>query len=357
VSDTQIHTSALALSRIIDDIVDGKLELTPHFQRRLVWTNKHREHLIDTVLKNLPFPEIFVATKSVNRKTRQIEEMLVDGQQRIRTLRDYVQGTGKILYKEVKRFSELDPDVQDRVLHYMVSVRNLGLRTTEEIKAIFDRINSTDYSLKKMEKLHAMYDGAFKRYCVELGEQEFFTTHKVFTEGVKKRMGDVGFCVILVTTILGGYYNRDEKNEDYLRLYDEDFSELEDVQAGLDVVFDFIESCDLPPKSRAWRVVDLFTLLVEAHHLLVTLQMQLDPAAAGVTLTRFYDHVSHQFKQPGAKHDTTLPVGAVDVARYLKAATKATTERYARVERSDVLQKVLRSAAVEPKKKSTGKKK
>jgi hypothetical protein len=50
----------------ISDIRDwqeaGRLELAPDFQRKEVWSNSARIMLIDTVLRDIPMPKIFVAS-------------------------------------------------------------------------------------------------------------------------------------------------------------------------------------------------------------------------------------------------------------------------------------------------------
>lgn len=338
-----MSTSEREVASLITEIEEGRLELRPFFQRRLVWTNKDREFLIDTVLNGLPFPEIFVATSKVDREKVRVQKILVDGQQRITTLRDYAKGTGDFLYKTVVPFDDLEPALQEKLLGYKVSVRDIGQKSDDEIRAIFKRINSTDYSLKKMEILNALYSGEYKLYCADLSRQEFFTEHKVFSAAVQKRMGDVTFCVNLVTTLLNGYYHRDEKNQEYLERYNDDFPERDRIQRELDRVFDFVVDCKLPEKCRAWKQTDLLTLLVELHHLLITERAKLDPKETGATLTAFYEEVTSTFSDPRTKHDNSLPVDRVAVAQYLKAATKATNDKYARVDRGVVLESVLRS--------------
>jgi Protein of unknown function DUF262 len=345
-----MSTSEREVAQIITEIDEGRLELAPFFQRRLVWTNRDREFLIDTVLNGFPFPEIFIATSSIDTVKVRVQKMLVDGQQRVTTLRDYVKGMGDFLYKTVKPFGKLTLAEQSALLHYKISVRDLGQRTNDEIRSIFHRINSTDFSLKQMEILNARYSGEYMRYCGELTEQDFFLRHKVFSKGVSKRMGDVAFCVILVTTLETGYYNRDEKNEEFIRRYNDEFPDIKRVQAGLDRVFDFIDECKLPEKCRAWKQTDLFTLIIELHHLLITEQVKLNPTETGSALAAFYDQVNAVFKNTGPKRNPLLRVSKTDVAKYLKAATKATNDKYARVDRGEVLETVLRSSKIaEPK--------
>jgi hypothetical protein len=51
-------------------------------------------------------------------------------------------------FKNVLPFEKLEPAQQDAFLNYEVAVRDLGSVTEDEIRAIFNRINATDYALK-----------------------------------------------------------------------------------------------------------------------------------------------------------------------------------------------------------------
>jgi Protein of unknown function DUF262 len=339
-----MSTSERTVADLITEIDEDRLEIKPFFQRRLVWTGRDKEYFIDTVLRQLPFPEIFIATHKIDTEKVRVNTWLVDGQQRISTLKDYIRGESDLLYRLVKPFAQLDQADQQKILHYKISVRDLGLITVPQIREIFNRINSTDYSLKKMEILNALYSGEYKRYCVELSEHEFFLRHRVFRKGGDKRMSDVTFCVILVTTILAGYYRRDERNEEYLRRYNDEFPDKVRVQSELDKLFDFLDRCGLPEKSRAWKHTDLFTLLVELHSAIIIRNLSLDPAVVGPRCTAFYEYVDEAFKDPKAVAPASLPVAKEDIQKYLKAGTKATNDKYARLDRAEVILKVLTAA-------------
>jgi len=41
------------------------LELAPPFQRKPMWSDKNRSFLIDTIIKDLPIPEIYIQVKSI----------------------------------------------------------------------------------------------------------------------------------------------------------------------------------------------------------------------------------------------------------------------------------------------------
>jgi hypothetical protein len=149
-------TSIQQVADLISAVDENRLVLRPVFQRRLVWTNTAKENLIDTVLQGYPFPEIFTATGTLDLETTRRTIWLVDGQQRITTLRDYVKGSDDLRYKEISRFKDLPNETRTKFLEYAVAVRDLGAVTPERLKEIFRRINSTDFALKGMEVLNAL---------------------------------------------------------------------------------------------------------------------------------------------------------------------------------------------------------
>lgn len=74
---------------LLAQLREGKLIPRPDFQRRLVWSNKDKSAFIETVLLNYPFPEVYVAAGEVDVESGEGKELLVDGQQRLTTLRQY----------------------------------------------------------------------------------------------------------------------------------------------------------------------------------------------------------------------------------------------------------------------------
>jgi hypothetical protein len=72
---------------------DGALELNPNFQRRPVWKKGAKSYLIDTILRGLPMPIIFLRDLRADLKTFKAKRDVVDGQQRIRTILSFIDPT------------------------------------------------------------------------------------------------------------------------------------------------------------------------------------------------------------------------------------------------------------------------
>ncbi len=331
--------SSKRLGDLLTDVEEKRLIVRPQFQRRLVWNNVVKDEFLDTILNGYPFPEIFVAVGELDQSKLRRTQWLVDGQQRISTLRQYVLGDGSLSLKKVKPYSDLSSEEQKAFSDYPVAVRDLGAVSETEIKEIFWRINSTDYSLKAIERMNALFSGEFKSFCEKLAEQAFFRSHRVFSMADLRRMRDLDFCVILVATLMSTYYHRDEKNLEYLERYDNKFDEGEKIFTRLASIFAFVEKCGLPADSRAWKKTNLLNLLVELDAILNRGKQKLNAKSVGPRLIKFYNQVDALFEEPGDSPPQSQ--SGTDVANYLKAATKATNDKYARDERAEIISRVI----------------
>ena|SRR5208283_4380726 len=125
----------------VNDFVEwekGKLlTLNPRFQRRLVWSDKAKRYLIDTIFRGKPMPKVFIRQKlNVSAKTTVRE--VVDGQQRLRTILSYVNDGFAISRRQHpdyggKLFSQLSDDAQQQVLDYEIAVDLLTNMPDSEI--------------------------------------------------------------------------------------------------------------------------------------------------------------------------------------------------------------------------------
>lgn len=319
---------------LLTAIGNGSLIPQPDFQRRLVWTNKDKVEFIKTVLEGYPFPEIYIAAGHVDTKTGEGAEVLVDGQQRITSLYQYFKGSVDLrLPGDIPKYEELDAQSQVTFLEYKVVVRDLGNMPIEQIKQVFQRINSTSYGLNAMEIHNARYGGEFKELAERISQHEFFEEHKVFTSTDIKRMNDVLFCTGLVATILSTYFNRDKDIEAYLEKYNEAFPDKERVFSEITQIFEFISRMNFPPKSRVYKKADFFTLFVELHNILLKEKVSLDISRTRAQLDRFYEQVDLA-SIGGAELD--------DANLYYAAALQASNDRGSRIERGRIINAVIR---------------
>jgi hypothetical protein len=318
-------------------IRDGTLVPRPEFQRRLVWTNIHKEEFLRTVLMDYPFPEIYVAAGEVNADTGEGAEMLVDGQQRITTLHQYFTGSSDLTLREIRPYADLEKDEKIEFLEYEVVVRDLGSKSIEEIKEVFQRINSTKYSLNAMEVHNARFDGDLKKFAEELAQHDFFNDNNVFRTNDIRRMGDLVFCLTAIISVMGGYFNRDAALEDFLARYNDEFPNGEDLREQFNKVFQLLTKCDFPSRCRVWRKADLLSLIVELHVALFSEKRTIEPKTLSANLLEFYDTVD-AVRENEVENETA--------AAYYKAALQGTNDRGNRVRRGEVIADIIQKSAV-----------
>lgn len=322
---------------LLSDIQRKVLIPRPEFQRRLVWSNKHKSAFIETVLCGYPFPEIYIAAGKVNTDTGEGTEMLVDGQQRVTTLKQYFQGSADLkLSREILPYSELGEKAKTNFLEYEVVVRDLGNISMAEIKQVFQRINSTNYALNAMEVHNARFDGEMKQFAEKLAQHKFFDKHRVFRAHDMRRMSDTSFALSLIITVMSTYFHRENELENYLHQYNDAFEEKELLKEEFSKIFVFIDKCRLPQNSRAWRKTDLFTLLVEIYRVLIKENKSPNPTEVGKRLRKFYMLVNsiRQNEEADEKEDIRL-------TEYYTTTRRATSDRANRINRGKILREVI----------------
>jgi hypothetical protein len=337
----KIQTSATnrRIRQIISAVRDGSLLPRPDFQRKLVWTNQDKLHFLDTIVKHLPFPEIYVCAGEVNTETAAGTEWLVDGQQRVSTIYAYFNAELSLrLNDELLPYKELDKAQQERFLEYVVVVRDLGKLELDDVREIFQRINSTHYGLNAMELANARWDGAIKKFVQTLAEDEFFAEHRVFTASDIRRMMDASFCLSLVISMDAGYFDDTSEHAKYLERYNDEFSKDENIRDRVTRAMQFIESMELPPRSRWWKKADIFTLLIEVDDLLHREQKPLKPGAVKEVLLALEADLKKPTTEPSLKADASR---YEVVTKYAYAAAQGSNHRKSRRDRGEVVRTLL----------------
>jgi Protein of unknown function DUF262 len=157
---------------LVNEIKEKKLILTPYFQRKLVWRLAHKVDFIKTILLGYPFPEIFISRGSIDLNSMQSTSSLVDGQQRMNTIKEFIED--KFAVDDVK-YSQLSPVEKEAFLKYEIAIIDLDLQQDDpQIIEIFKRLNRTFYALSAIEKLSTEY-----------GSSEFMLTAKLLSGELK----------------------------------------------------------------------------------------------------------------------------------------------------------------------------
>lgn len=221
-------------SHPISDVRDWndccRLELRPDFQRNEVWSKAAQIMLIDTIIKGIPIPKVYIKSIIQDGNTYRI---VIDGQQRLTAILKFVKNELALKnpymgeYQD-KTFSELPPEMQNRILRYKIDINEIFNPTDEEIRDLYSRVNKYTVQLNKQELRRADFPGDFIRLAEELSENKFFEAAKIFSVKQRRRMLDVEYIEELLTIILEGVQDK----KDYLDSVCEKYMQLDD-QAGI----------------------------------------------------------------------------------------------------------------------------
>ncbi len=193
------------------------LELNPDFQRGDVWKPAAKTFLIDTILRNLPIPKIYLRTR-VDVATKVAIREVVDGQQRLRAIIGFA-GDKFILSKRAgddfvgKKYSTLPIEYQQRFLEYPIAVDQLFNASTEEVLEVFARLNSYTVTLNGPERRHGKWQGDFKAAIRAASRRwaPLWTTYKVLSTTDRVRMLDDALTAEMVGVLLDGVTDGGDK--------------------------------------------------------------------------------------------------------------------------------------------------
>ena len=220
----------------------GTLILSPSFQRRSVWPIGAKSFLLDTIVRGLPIPIIFLRDQKTDLNSLEPRREVVDGQQRIRTFLAFVLPTAVKNFdpdrdsftiksahnKELagKAFKDLPTEVRQNILDYQFSVHILPSSVDDrDVLQIFARMNATGFKLNAQELRNAAFFGEFKSsmYSISAEQLSRWRTWRIFTESQIARMAEVEITSEFAQLMIRGVVGKTQKALDalYEKLDDE----------------------------------------------------------------------------------------------------------------------------------------
>lgn len=252
------------ISQIYKEVADGLLILDPDFQRRFVWTQSHQEEFLDTILNGYPFPEIYVSKGEVDVAAMRTVRHVIDGQQRLTTIKNYIDGKFDKPLLMVKSYQDLSEDQKGDFLSYEIVVRDLGRIDDVTVREIFRRINLTKFKLDNVEIHNAVYDGEFIQTAKSIVDEADLSLFGVFKETEFTRMADLHFILLVMATLeTGGYFSQDKEVEPCVEKFNEEYSNREKAKARILNALKVVENLQLPFDSMWFRKSNFFTLISE----------------------------------------------------------------------------------------------
>lgn len=248
-----------------------QLILRPKFQRRRAWDEKARSYLIDTIVRELPMPTIFLR-RIVIPETKLPAYEVVDGQQRLDAIISF--RTGNLILSKKHNpdlgdstFMNLPDPVQKIFLEYEISAELIDGASDSEIWGLFERLNTYTLTLNRQEHLNARYFGYFKQAAYQLAaEKEALNAWeklRVFSDRQIARMKEVEMTSDIMVAIMRGISDMTDIRKAYIAL-DEEFPNKEHVmttfRTTLSLVTEHLSEAVMTTRFR--RLAWFYSLMV-----------------------------------------------------------------------------------------------
>jgi hypothetical protein len=250
------------------------LVLSPKFQRHDVWKPAARSFFIDSLLRRMPVPPIYMRQVQSEKKDRVIREV-VDGQQRVAAVLDFIDGQYRLSRTlkgpwAGKSFSELPEADKDTVRLYPFSVQMFQGISDPDVYEIFSRLNTYSVPLNKQELRNGRFFGKFKQsvYATAHSHVEFWRRNSIFAHQSVARMLDAEFVGEVFVAFLHGMQDKKKSLDGFYEMYDERFPKQHAVEKWFEEVIDEVnESLDgVISESIFRRPPLLYTLLCVLFH-------------------------------------------------------------------------------------------
>lgn len=147
------------------------------FQRRFVWSRPQMDKFIESLLLGLPVPGVFLVRDNDNKL------LVLDGQQRLRTLQAFYRGLHdgrQYTLKHVQEpfrgqgYEDLDDEARrrldDSIIHATVLRQELPAGSQDAVYSIFERLNTGGSPLQPQEIRIALYHGPFLQLINQLND-------------------------------------------------------------------------------------------------------------------------------------------------------------------------------------------
>lgn len=328
-----------------------QLVLSPKFQRKEVWSEKAKSYLIDTIIRGKPIPKVFIR-QILNAMSRKTTREVVDGQQRLRAIISFMNDGFVISKTHNKKFgglyfsqlSTVDPDIQNELLNYEISVDLLTNMSDGDVLDIFARLNSYAVPLNEQEKIHARHFSLFKLMVEETAHElhDFWVGNKIISNPKILRMEDVALCSELYIAMLDGIQTKKAVSKYYEKYEKDDIDETQ----FLDLKTQFFNVIDLTceifqdnlKNSNLKRIHVFYSLFLTLYHLLYGLKDLPQPPQIDLSrIKRIENNLSHV----DSLFDDATEVNSEEDIQFINDCRRATTDKAVRIRRSLYLANII----------------
>ena len=337
----RVEASSQTIGWFKDRLEEESLEFKPPFQRNPVWLEKHKAYLVDTVLRGLPVPEVYIQKETDADGDSVIS--VIDGQQRIRALLGFARG--EIELQETyspgrggQRWSDLSDAEKRAFWSYRMLTREIEDASDADLRDLFQRLNRHTITLNPQEIRNARFKGEFIKTVTELADEPYWAEQGIVRATEIRRMLDIEFMAELLVGIMHGPQNKKSGLDVFFANYEDAIPRKQHWLSRFEIARETIDELvgDLAGERWSGRS-DYYSLFLAVDEILQGGALRRSARkSARSALRKFGEAVTTKLSKDGASER----VGG-EVRRYVTAVEKAASDKDRRETRHRVLVKLL----------------
>lgn len=196
-------SNTMTISSLNEGRTLNKFNMDPDYQRKSVWSDEQQGLLIDSILKNIPIPPIFLR-ENIDKLGKTSYEV-IDGKQRLTSIFRYIDNEIATIDDDNDplhndelagvKLSDLEADdkldtVLEEFWRYPIPIEYVYTKENKIVDKIFDRLNRSGEKLNGQELRHSnFYDSKLIEVAYSFANVDFWAEELSITN--KNRMEDI----------------------------------------------------------------------------------------------------------------------------------------------------------------------
>lgn len=205
-----VYSADWTVQTILQQIRKGNIELNPDFQRREAWRQKRKSLYIESLILNIPVPQIVLA----ERRDKRGQFIVIDGKQRLLTLRQFTSTGDDPEFKSFKLFDlsirkDLNGANYETLSNDIIfsgdvdALENSTIRTAvirgwkneDFLYSVFLRLNTGSVQLSPQELRQALHRGKFTNFVDKYSSESPHLKKILHLEKADVRMRDAELLI------------------------------------------------------------------------------------------------------------------------------------------------------------------
>lgn len=199
----QVDTTDMGLGTLAEMVTEEHIDISPDYQRRDRWTTMQQSRLIDSFLRNLPVPPVYLAED----RNKMGEYAVIDGKQRLTAITKFLSNNLELTGLKSnpfngKTYSQLPDRIRSSLRLKTIRIISLQHSTAPDIAhEVFERLNTGGTKLTPQELRNVTYRGTLNDCLIELARNKILVRQFSFTPKSKsfQKMDDVQLVLRYLT--------------------------------------------------------------------------------------------------------------------------------------------------------------